>query len=274
MHDETSLDPVQLKEIPSTLRQRPPVKSDDLTDELRKAKDSWYYYWYLALKQSNEYRQCCRGKGAGRLKTLYYDFGDVVTLSFPLWWQRHGRNLFAERKPIPTVNVYTDQHDAAGIKSMRNKLLIEVPLDLRQSTVVRQINKILKEAYAGREVVVPRKKSTALRKLVPTKLRKETAETILNLYDLRARYPKLTLWQLGEKAGIQLDFMARSTDAVEMTLVEERVRMAIAVSRYLKQATNLIWNATEGIFPSIKPAIPLEVKKRVEEGATTHRIVK
>jgi hypothetical protein len=28
--------------------------------------------------------------------------------------------------------------------------------------------------------------------------------------------------------------------------------MGIAVSRYLKQARNLIWNATEGVFPSIK----------------------
>jgi hypothetical protein len=273
MNDKNPLAPVQLKEIPSTLRQRPSAKSDELTDELRKAKDSWYYYWYLTLKQSNEYRQCCRGKGAGRLKTLYYDFGDVVTLPFPIWWQRHGRNLFAERKPIPTVNVYTDQHDAAAIKSMRNKLLIEVPLDLRQSTVVRKINKILKEAYAGREVK-PRQKSTALRKLEPTKLRKETVETVLNLYDLRAHYPKLTLWQLGEKARIELDFMARTTDAVEMTLAQERVRMAIAVSRYLKQATNLIWNATEGIFPSIKPALTLDTKKRDVTETATHLIVK
>jgi hypothetical protein len=76
---------------------------------------------------------------------------------------------------------------------------------------------------------------------------------MLDLYELRDRYPKLTLWQLGERAGIELDLMARSTDAVQMTLQEERIRMGIAVSRYLKQATNLIWNATEGDFPSIKP---------------------
>jgi hypothetical protein len=253
MHDEDPHNQVQLKEIASTVRQRSTGVSNELDVEIRKARDSWYYYWYLALKRSDVYRQCCRGKGAGRLKTLYYDFGDVVSLPFPIWWQKHGRKLFAERKPIPTVNVYTSQHDAAGIQSMRNKLLIEVPLDLRQSTVVRKINKILKEAYAGREIVVPRNKSTALRKLVPTKLRKETVRTILDLYELRGDYPKLTLWQLGEKAGLQLDLMARNTDGVELTRAEERVRMAIAVSRYLKQARNLISNAEEGVFPSIKP---------------------
>lgn len=252
MQDENQPNPVQLKEIPSTLRPRSNGQSDEFAAEIRKAKDSWYYYWYLALKESDEYRQCCRGRGAGRLKTLYYDFGDVVNLKFPIWWQQHGRKLFAERKPIPTVNVYTSQHDAAHIVSMRNKLLIEVPLDLRQSTVVRKINKILKEAYVGRDVQ-PRQKSTALRKLVPTKLRKDTVEKILELYALRDLHKSLTLWQLGEKAGIVLDLMARTTDVVDLTREEERVRMAIAVSRYLKQARNLIWNATEGVFPSVKP---------------------
>jgi hypothetical protein len=47
--------------------------------------------------------------------------------------------------------------------------------------------------------------------------------------------------------------MARTTDGQLMTLQQERIRMGIAVSRYLKQARNLIWNATEGVFPSIKP---------------------
>jgi hypothetical protein len=256
MNDEKMDDPVQLKEIRSTLRQRPTSLSSEHSDELRKARSSWYYYWYLALKQSDEYVHCCRNNGKGRLKGLYDDFGDVVSLQFPVWWGKHGRRLFAERKPIPTVNVYTNQRDVMDIKSMRNKLLIEVPLDLRQSTVVRKINKILKAAYDGREVQ-PRLKSTAIRKLVPTKLRMETVDKIIELYDLRAKYNKLTLWQLGEKAGIELDFMARTTDAVGMTRAEERIRTAIAVSRYLKQARNLIWNATEGVFPSIKPVAGL-----------------
>jgi len=63
------------------------------------------------------------------------------------------------------------------------------------------------------------------------------------------------LWQLGEAAGIELDLHARSTQVVELTLQEERIRMGIAVSRQLKHARNLIWNATEGIFPSVKPLV-------------------
>jgi hypothetical protein len=148
--------------------------------------------------------------------------------------------------------VYEDHRDLEDIRSLRGKLLIEVPLNIRHSTVVRKINKILKQAYEGREVV-PREQSTARRKLAKSKLRISTVKTMLELYELRQHHPDLTLWQLGERAGIELDLMARTTDEVSMTVQQERVRMNIAISRYLRQARELIWNATEGVFPSVKP---------------------
>ena len=73
---------------------------------------------------------------------------------------------------------------------------------------------------------------------------------MLDLYQLRLRKPRLTLWQLGEEAGIELDLNRWSTEV--LTKQQERIRMGISVSRTLKQARNLIWNATEGNFPSIK----------------------
>ena len=246
---------VQLKEIPRTLRTRTHLskeRQEELDDELRQAKSSWYGIWYRCLKLSSDYKHCCANEGKGRLKHMYGDFGNVVDMSFPQWWQRTGRYLFAERKEIPKVQSYTHRRDLEEITHLRDKVVIEIPLTIRKSTVVRQINKILKDAYEGRDVV-PREQSTARRKLAKSKLRKETVGKMLDLYELRARHPALTLWQLGERAGIELDLMARSTDEVQMTVQEERIRMGIAVSRYLKQATNLIWNATGGDFPSIKP---------------------
>jgi hypothetical protein len=102
---------------------------------------------------------------------------------------------------------------------------------------------------------VPREQSTARRKLTKSKLRKETSVKILDLYELRQRKPDFQLWQLGEAAGIELDLMASTTDGQQITLQLERIRMGIAVSRYLSQARNLIWNAAEGNFPNIKPVI-------------------
>lgn len=246
---------VQLKEIPRTLRPPLPVsreRQDELSDELRSARNTWYALWYRSLKLSEEYKHCCINNGKGRLKPLFGDFGDVVDMRFEQWWMRIGRYLFAERKAIPKVQFYTHRKDLDEITNLRGKVVIEVPLTIRKSTVVRQINKILKDAYEGRDLV-PREQSTARRKLAKSKLRKETVSKMLDLYELRIRKPELTLWQLGERAGIELDLMARSTDGEQMSLQQERIRMGIAVSRYLKQARNLIWNATEGTFPSIKP---------------------
>ena len=101
--------------------------------------------------------------------------------------------------------------------------------------------------------MVPREQSVARRRLAKSKLRIATARRMLDLYALRKKKPDLTLWQLGEAAGLELDLMARTTKDVEITMQDERIRMSIAVSRYLKQARNLIWNATEGVFPSVKP---------------------
>jgi hypothetical protein len=255
MNHENEDQLVQLKEIPRTLRPRTALskeRQEELGDELRQARSSWYGIWYRCLKLSSDYRHCCTNAGKGRLKHMHDDFGDLNDMTFVRWWPRTGRYLFAERKAIPKVQSYTHRRDLDEITNLRDKVLIEIPLTIRKSTVVRQINKILKDAYEGRDVV-PREQSTARRKLAKSKLRKETVSKMLDLYELRDRYPKLTLWQLGERAGLELDLMARSTDAVQMTLQEERIRMGIAVSRYLKQARNLIWNATEGDFPSIKP---------------------
>jgi hypothetical protein len=255
MEQENDEKRLQLKEIPRTLRPRPLVskeRQDELSDELRQARSSWYGLWYRCLRLSEEYKHCCVNGGKGRLKSMYGDFGDVVDMTFSQWWQRTGRYLFAERKTIPKVQSYTHRRDLDEITNLRDKVVIEVPLTIRKSTVVRQINKILKESYEGRDVV-PREQSTARRKLAKSKLRKETITKMLELYELRARKPELTLWKLGEQAGLVLDLQLRTTDGQQMTLQQERIRMGIAVSRYLKQARNLIWNATEGAFPSIKP---------------------
>jgi hypothetical protein len=257
MNHSNSDDLLQFKEIPSSLRRSTrlaPERASEISEEIRKARSSWYALWYKALQISEEYKQCCRLRGKGRLKDLYEDFGDVIETRFETWWQRNGRYIFSERRAIPKVESYTSRRDLDDIGHLREKIVLEVPLTIRKSTVVRQINKILKEAYEGR-VIVPRNQSTAKRKLTKSKIRKETVKQMLDLIVLRAKYPELTLWQLGEKAGIDIDLYSKTTEVVLLTKQQERVRLSIAVSRLLRLGRNLIWNATEGVFPSTKPLV-------------------
>lgn len=255
MNEPKPSESLQFKEIPSTLRRQVRVSAErvsEQSDELRKAKSSWYALWFKALQLSEQYKHCCRTNGKGRLKDLYEDFGDVIDTRFEIWWQRRGKFLFAERRTIPKVEAYTHIRDLEVIGNLRDKIIIEVPLTIRKSTVVRQINKILKEAYEDR-VIVPRNQSTAKRKLAKSKIRKETVKQMLELITLRAKHPDLTLWQLGEKAGLDIDLYSRTTEVVLLTKQQERIRVSISVSRLLKLGKNLIWNATEGVFPSTKP---------------------
>ena len=115
MNQENNDQLIQLKEIPRTLRPRQSDLSrerrEELSDEMRQAKSSWYGLWYRCLKLSDEYKHCCINDGKGRLKHMYGDFGDVVNKAFPQWWQSVGRYLFAERKAIPKVQSYTHRRD-------------------------------------------------------------------------------------------------------------------------------------------------------------------
>ena len=257
MNDPKSTESLQFKEIPSTLRRSARVsneRANELSDEIRKARSSWYALWYKTLQQSEEYKHCCRMNGKGRLKVLYEDFGDVIDTRFENWWQRTGRHLFAERRSIPKVESYTHRRELDDIGNLRDKIIIEVPLTIRKSTAVRQINKIIKEAYEDR-VIIPRNQSTAKRKLAKSKIRKDTVKQMLELTALRSKHPDLTLWQLGEKAGLDIDLYSKTTEVVLLSKQQERIRLSISVSRLLRLGKNLIWNATEGDFPSTKPLI-------------------
>ena len=110
-----------------------------------------------------------------------------------------------------------------------------------------------KKVYESRDVVDIWEQSTAKRQVIKSKMRMSTVEILLNVLRIRNEYPALSNFEIGQKAKIDLDILARTTDGDQIDEALERRRMQIAVSRYLDQARNLIANAELGIFPSIKP---------------------
>lgn len=234
-------------------RPRPSASgSPELQKELLKARNSWYSLWHRALQNSERYMECCAAEGAHSLRHLYEDFGDV-RLPFTTWWMSTGRHLFAERRPVPKVEMHRKMGDLAHIENMKDRVVLEVPLTLRRSTVIRQINKFLDEAYEGREPVVPRKVSTAIRKLHPSKVRMDTVRRMLAVYECRAKFPNVSLYRIAIKTELDIDFQQRNKATKPMTDEQKRIRYGIEVSRLLRQARQLIENAEAGIFPCVKP---------------------
>ena len=232
-------------------------QSDDLKEEINQAKDSYAYWWFMCLRANDQYMVCCRVGGRGELAETYANFGNVSG-HFADWWASRGRKIFREQRPLKKVTVIASRSELNKIELQTDRLVLEIPLTMRRQTVARQINLLLKTAYTGREVDI-QKASTARVKFVKSKIRFSTIELLLKIIYLRKRYPKDTLAKIGERANIELDLHARTSTEV-WDEVDEKRRMTIAVSRYSKQAKNLIDNAGRGIFPSIK-AMP---KKSVE----------
>jgi hypothetical protein len=234
-------------------RARPSTSGNpEWQQELTKAKNSWYSLWFRTLQNSERYMECCAAEGVHSLRHLYEDFGDVRT-SFPVWWMSTGRHLFAERRPVPKVEMHSKMADLAHIQNMKDRVVLEVPLTLRRSTVIRQINKLLDEAYEGREPVVPRKVSTALRKLHASKVRLDTVRRMLDVYECRAKLPNASLYRIAINTELDIDFQLRSKSAAPLNEKQKRIRYGIEVSRLLRQARLLIANAEAGVFPCLKP---------------------
>ena len=185
----------------------------------------------------------------------YRDFGDVFKLEFSQWWLRHGRKIFAETKPFKKTRQIESSGELDSLTwDSKNKIILEVPLTLRRQTVIRQVSRLIKLAYEGREIDVF-KSSTAKRMILKSKMRMSTVENLLRVLETRNKNPQLKLWEVGELAGVELDLLARNKDE-EYSLALEHRRMTIAVSRLLRQARYLVTNAGYGRFPSIQ--IPVE----------------
>lgn len=238
--------PLRIKMIEGSLRRRLPFQ-----EELDKARHSYGFWWFRCLQASDDYLACCRAEGTGKLSEMYADFGNVE-MNFNSWWIKRGRKLFAEEAPLRDVHQIADEDALNQLRIRDDRLILEIPLKMRKITAVRKINKLLKQAHGTKPVDIWAE-SSARRQRIKSKVRMTTVELLLKLHSLRQRYPDMTLHELGKRAGIELDLMARTTEGETITDAMEKRRMTIAVSRYLKQAQHLIDNAARGIFPKITP---------------------
>jgi len=235
------------KLIPNSFRKPKPYEQ-----ELRDAKNSFGYWWYATLQLSDTYIKTCERKGEGPCADLYADLGDV-RLPFLTWWHRYGRKAFSEAVPKREVVKLETPRQADDHLESPDHLVISIPLKLSRTTAMKKIGKLLSAEHEKRGALDIWKASTAKRMIVKTKVRKETVKQLVALWKLRQQFPDDTLYELGNRAHIVLDLLARDVKGEVLTEAMERRRMTIAVSRQLLQAENMIANAAVGNFPVLKP---------------------
>lgn len=245
----------RLKTIPRSLRKPLPYE-----EEAREVEGSPYHLWWRCLRASSEYLACCEVEGVDHpLASTYVDFGDV-RVKWPIWWKRIGRVIFSERHDFPKVRAVTRPRAFARLEhEPENFLVLDVPLGLRRVTILEQLNALLDEHHAGRDLDVWAQSSARV-KLQKSTLQGKTLPQLVHVAELLAQNPEMRLYELAVQAGLAEHHLGRSVQQ-ELTARDERQRREMAASRYRDQALALVKNAASGIFPSVSESQDVTVNK-------------
>ena len=217
--------------------------------ELAAARDSAYYWWWVFLQESREYRRALLGRTEEPYAKMAKDFGRLSD-DFDYWWLRTGRKIFAEKLALPRVRPL--EHGVrVNLDQINEKIVLEIPLTIRRSTILKQINRELDNVHQGAGLRVY-KHGTAERKLYPhSRMRMSTLELLHRVWMARKENPHEEWHTTGERLNLSPVFIPNARDTADDIKYKNRC-MDVVVQRYHRKAAALIDFAARGDFPRIK----------------------
>lgn len=209
---------------------------------------SVYYYWWLFLRENEEYIQCCHQGGKGALEWLYNDFGDVRPANFVEWWISGGRELFCEPKHLEVlpINRYRFRDLAKQVNdkarernSAPESLYLEIPLaGMSEERMIEEVRSIWRKVSIENQVP---KDSHALYPVFSKPV----------LYTLHRRLMLLRLAKQNFGNLIEIGWEAGILTKADAVRSDETKRQK--VSRQLRYARCLAEHTGYGLFPCHRP---------------------
>ena len=223
-------------------------------------KSAWentvYYWWWAYLKRNADYLSCCESGGAGKLASLYADFGDVRGDDFKAWWtfkvngEDRGAYLFAEPSVESSVKVLKEGEKAA---SEAEVLTVSLPLSFPKRFLERRFKAILSEAHKGKRGIQLARTSKATYRFkgqpnIPA------LKQGLMVYDalkaVEGLKPKKPQWEIAQELKlVEAKMRVRKTDTPAEAADKKNVLTAI-VGRYKKRVAEVIQLTASGSFPT------------------------
>lgn len=217
-----------------------------------------YYWWWAYLRRNDEYLECCEQNGLGKHSSLYADFGDVRSDDFRSWWgapMNKGDYLFAEQ-PLDLSVQKIDASQLADMSAKSKVMLIAVNMDLGRRQLQKKFADLLLREHEGK------RGRKALREVTSTaryplyrNFTTRNLKTMLMVYDAvtaKSNLPKVDqvpLWAIGESLRLVPNAMPHKWDD-PANRREKHNTLTMTVSRYMKQARQIVKNTINGEFPN------------------------
>lgn len=221
------------------------------TDELEshEARTSIYYWWWSFLRLSPVlwFAQETGIKPTDpQIAKVAESFGNLRSHHFSEWWRSTGRVIFAESKRPAKVQVLAldELHQHAFDP---NKLYLEVPLTIRQQTIIKQFKTLLGEAHAGRGLNLAAH-SLAEFKLHTKRYRLHTIEAEYWVMLYRLLHPNIEVWRIGDRLQVAPQHRVRDGDGSILNASKHALNSL--TGRYLYKGRYSLLHAERGNFPN------------------------
>jgi len=224
----------------------------------RDAEQSVYYWWWKFLRLSSVYwyaRHTGFTPADPVVARAYEQAGDLSSKWFGTWWERTGREVFAEAKRPAAVRV-VDLEALDSVELYEKSLIVEIPLTIRKATIVSQIKKILEQKvegnarHPGRALNVL-ESSQATLKLHTKRFRLRTLEIEYFVLLYRLLFPKIEIWRIGDRLQIAPSLKVRGIERGAFTSGSSPFdKLHSLTGRYLYKAERTLLNAERGSFPN------------------------
>jgi len=211
-------------------------------------KQSVYYWWFEYLRRNDDYRKTCQNNGIGKCSALYEHFGDVHALNFKEWWTKDDRGgvLFAEPQ-TPTIRLIDPLITKKGGFQKENTIILEVPLDLPITFLVKNFRDVLSKQHKGKRGI---RQSASSRAMFQAKGKIDCLflEIALKVWDEKTTNPKKPFWEIATEMGLSKGNIIKLGDS-PAEISDKKNVLAATASRYYRKAGLMIKRTGGGTFP-------------------------
>jgi len=240
-------------------------QSDEL--EAREAEKTLYFWWWEFVRLSPVLwfaHETGIKPTDPAIENVAASFGDLRSDHFGKWWRTTGTNIFAESKRPSKVKAL-DLQQLHEYSFDTAKLYIEVPLNIRQQTIVKQFKALLSDKHDGRALDLAAH-STAQFKLRNKKARMETLKNEYWVTLYRLLHPNIEVWRIGDR--LQLAWQHKVRDDNGSIPNADKGPVNSVTGRFLYKGRFTLLNAERGSFPN---ADPIELSERHQPFGLKHQ---